>query len=172
MRISHSVAFDVTLSLPHASALEFVRDARQSLSKATFVEDLTARAEAQGLHIGACIPVNAALFGQRRLRFESVLRPTPNGAMLQALELNHDRPGWAQVSGRADVRSHPAGALARYRFDVTIHLKLPAADKWGAHALVKMIRFTAKRMLETISSEFPVAVQQAAREVEKVHHEA
>ena len=116
--------------------------------------------------VRARIPVNAALFGQQELAFESRLLPTPRGAVLRSVPLKHLRPGWAEVAGEAEVRPHPEGSHVSYRFDIAIHLHLPEPERWGGRALLKMIHFTAERVLESITAEFPGAVQAAAREVE------
>lgn len=165
MDLSHAVSFTFDLSLPPAAAVRFVRDAGASLSKADFIENL----EVKDGVVTAHLPVNAALFGQQRLEFRSRLHPTPQGARLEALTLDTDAPGWAEVAGEAKVESAPGGSLVEYSFDITIHLKLPTPEKWGGKALVKMIEFTAQRVLENITASFPAAVQAAAQEVEAAY---
>lgn len=187
MKITHSVQFDFDLILKQQDAIDFVRDAQVSLSKAPFINDLQTRrwselqVDAQETSAGepteaslvsARIPVNAALFGQQELVFQSLLIPTSRGALLESLPLHDHKPGWAEVAGEAEVRPHPRGSQVTYRFDITIHLHLPEPEKWGGRALIKMIEYTAQRVLQNITSQFPGAVQTAAREVEAVYHQA
>ncbi len=168
MKITHSVRFDFTLSLKRGAAVDFVRDVKTSLSKVTFIQHLeTCEGVGEGeTAVRARIPVNAALFGQQELAFESLLLPTPRGAVLHSVPLENLRPGWAEVAGEAEVRPHPEGSHVSYRFDIAIHLHLPEPERWGGRALLKMIHFTAERVLEAITAEFPGAVQAAAHEVE------
>ena len=187
MKITHSVGFDFALSLNKGAAVDFVRDAEASLSKVTFIQHLetlpsvamlegpvegvreageTTNETANATTVRARIPVNAALFGQQELAFESRLLPTPRGAVLRSVPLKHLRPGWAEVAGEAEVRPRPGGSHVSYHFDITIHLHLPEPERWGGRALLKMIHFTAERVLSAITAEFPGAVQAAAREVE------
>lgn len=187
MKITNTVKFDIHLALEQAAALDFVRDVRQSLAKASFLSDLQVsdvpaiptdgivdgivadRADNHVLaaqtalqHVQASIVVNAALFGERALSFQSYVRPTAKGALLEALPFDEPKLGWAEVSGDATVHPLPQGSRIRYHFDITIHLDLPEAEKWGGRALSKMIHFTAQRTLERIVSDFPVAIQAAA----------
>ena len=166
MTLSHTVQFEFILGLSRPAAIAFVRDVTTSLSKATFIEDL----EVEAGHpptVFASLPVNAALFGQQTLNFKSSLVHTPTGARLEPLTLETDKPGWAEVAGEATLQPDPKGTRVNYSFDITIHLKLPKAEKWGGRALTRMIEFTAQRVLENISANFPEAVQAAAQEVEK-----
>ncbi len=168
MKLAHSVDFSFALNLPPAAAVGFVRDVRASLAHAAFIEDLEVSGAPETV-VSARLPVNAALFGQQRLEFRSRLYPTPHGAQLGAIPFETDEPGWAEVSGEAEVSPGPEGAQVEYRFDITIHLRLPKAEKWGGRALTKMIEYTAQRVLETITASFPAAVQEAAREVEAAY---
>lgn len=162
MRLRHEVAFDVSLALERATAVAFVRDAYGSLSHAEFLHALR-RTPSGGVE--AELPVNAALFGQQRLRFQSRVLPTPQGARLVGSDLT-DVPGWARVSGEAVVSPQPEGCRVDYRFDIEIHLALPEPEKWGGRALMKMIEVTAERVLQRISERFPAAVRDAARAYE------
>lgn len=162
MRLRHQVSFDVMLGLERSVAIPFVRDAYASLSHADFLHALR-RTSPSGIE--AELPVNAALFGQQRLRFQSRVVPTPDGARLVGSELQ-DEPGWARVSGEAHVSEHPGGCRVDYRFDIEIHLALPEPEKWGGRALMKMIEVTAESVLARISGRFPAAVTDAAREYE------
>ncbi len=164
MQLSHTISFDFDLSLPRHDAIDFVRDVRVSLSKATFIENL--EFDLVSGEVTASLPVNAALFGQQTLLFCSQLVPTATGAALTALEVTTNQPGWAEVAGEAVVRPAVSGSHVTYTFDITIHLHLPKAEKWGTKALSRMIEFTAGKVLQNITSSFPDAVQQAAKEVE------
>jgi hypothetical protein len=165
MQLTHAVDFTFSLALSQVAAVDFVRDAKLSLSRATFIEDL----EMQGNLVTASLPVNAALFGQQVLHFRSRVVPTVRGARLEPLPLETDQIGWAEVAGEATTKPLPQGSEVSYHFDITIHLHLPKAEKWGGKALTRMIEFTAKHVLETITSGFPKAVQEAAKEVEKAY---
>jgi hypothetical protein len=165
MQLTHAVDFTFALALSQAAAVDFVRDVKTSLSKARFIENL----EVRQTIVTASLPVNAALFGQQLLHFRSKLVPTGKGARLEPLPLETDQVGWAEVAGNAFVKPLPQGSEVTYHFDITIHLLLPKAEKWGGKALTRMIEFTAKHVLETITSGFPKAVQEAAKEVEKAY---
>lgn len=169
MNITHSVQFHFDLALQRTTAVAFVRDVETSLSRASFLQDLECLTLENETRVRARIPVNAALFGQQELVFESRLVPTPHGARLEGVPLEHHHPGWAEVSGEATVKPTPEGCSVDYGFDITIHLHLPEPERWGGKALLKMIRFTAARVLQTITAEFPAAVQAAAREVEAAY---
>jgi hypothetical protein len=183
MKITNTVTFDIHLALEQAAALDFVRDVRKSLARASFLSDLRVSdvpavpvcgmlanqtdnhvldAQTALQHVQASIVVNAALFGERALSFQSYVRPTAKGALLEALPFDEPKLGLAEVSGDATVHPLPQGSRIRYHFDITIHLDLPEAEKWGGRALSKMIHFTAQRTLERIVSDFPVAIQAAA----------
>lgn len=165
MELSHHITFTFDLALDETHAIDFVQDVARSLSKADFLEDLLVEAAPEP-RVYAAIPVNAALFGQQRLPFESVLVPTSRGAHLRPLPLVDVRPGWAEVAGQAEVTAVPGGSRVTYAFDIAIHLEVPEPEKWGGRALLKMIEYTAGKVLERVCAKFPPAVQAAAREVE------
>ena len=165
MKLTHDVTFTFDLELPQPQAVDFVRDVEISLSRADFIEGLDVQIGQPSI-VSASLPVNAALFGQQLLHFESELIHTAKGAKLKPLPLETDHFGWAEVAGEATVSTAPAGSQVCYQFDITIHLQLPKAEKWGGQALTRMIEFTAQHVLETITSNFPGAVQEAAREAE------
>ncbi len=170
MKLTHTVHFAFDLSLAQREAVAFVQDAQQSLSKAQFIRDLTVVPGPQGTQeVSASIPINAALFGQHDLSFESVLLPNARGARLEPRSPAEPKMGWAEVAGEAHVRPLPNGSHVEYNFDITIHLDLPQPEKWGGQALMKMIHFTAQRVLEGIAAEFPKAVQEAAAETEAAY---
>jgi hypothetical protein len=115
--------------------------------------------------------VNAAFLGQRALPFESELVVTEAGARLVGRPLDPDGPGWAEVDGEAEVSARAAGgrtggARVRYRFDVRVHLRLPEPERWGGRALLHMIEFTARAVLERVTAQFPAAIEAAAVEAE------
>ena len=170
MEIAHAIHFTFDLSLEPAEAVTFVRDVPRSLAKAEFIRDMEVFSIGELQHVRARLPVNAAFFGQQELVFESVLEPLPRGASLSPLPFSEVHLGWAEVAGRADVQPLPSGSRIVYDFDITIHLNLPEPEKWGGRALMKMIHFTAQRVLENIAAEFPAAVQAAAKETEAAHH--
>lgn len=166
MDLSHEVSFGLALALPPEEARAFVRDVPRSLSRASFLADLQVVASAPPV-VTATLPVNAALFGQRELPFRSALHLTDAGARLRGLPLEPDGPGWAEVSGEARVRPADAGgSLVDYHFALTIHLDLPEPEKWGGRALLKMIEFTARSVLENVMGQFPAAIRAAAARVE------
>jgi len=163
MQLSHHIDFDFILNLPAQTAIDFVRDVELSLSRASFINNLSLNAENL---IEADIPVNAALFGQQTLEFKSHLVRIENGARLEPIDIATNAPGWAKVAGMSIVSPAKKGSRVEYSFDITIMLNLPKAEKWGGRALTKMIEFTAKKVLERICSSFPSAVQEAAKELE------
>ena len=170
MKLTHTVHFAFDLSLAQREAVAFVQDAQQSLSKAEFIRDLTVSPGAESTQeVSASIPINAALFGQHDLSFQSVLTPNARGARLEPRSPDEPKMGWAEVAGEASVRPLPSGSHVEYGFDITIHLDLPQPEKWGGQALIKMIHFTAQRVLEGIAAEFPKAVQDAAAETEAAY---
>jgi len=160
--LEHEVTFDLHLNLSLERALAFVRDVPLSLSKADFLRSL--RVEAGMVY--ATLPVNAALFGQRLLPFQSALETTADGASLLGQPLDHNGPGWAWVDGDAHVAANPGGgSRVRYRFHVRVHLQLPQAEGWGGQALLRMIGYTAQTVLERVTAAFPAAIEAAARDV-------
>lgn len=162
MKIRRNVVFEVPSALDCSSAVTFVRDVERSLAAADF---LTALARNDDGVVTAQLPVNAALFGQQRLRFRSRIVPTPSGGRLEGQDLD-DVPGWARVSGEASVVPQPDGCRIDYRFDIEIHLSVPEAERWGGRALTRMIEVTADRVLARIAERFPHAVRESARAYE------
>ena len=169
MDIAHTVHFTFDLGLTPAAAVAFVRDVPRSLAYAAFIRDMEVFEVGNLQHVRAVLPVNAAFFGQQELTFESTLEPTAKGAELSPLPLSEPHLGWAEVAGNADVQPLPNGSRVVYNFDITIHLNLPEPEKWGGRALLKMIHFTAQRVLENIAADFPEAVQRAAAETEAAY---
>ena len=165
MDLTHEVSFVLDLDLPREAARDFVRDVPRSLSQATFLSDLQV-VEGKPKVVTAALPVNAALFGQRELPFRSELTYTADGASLSGLPLAPEGPGWAEVSGDARVLGAERGCRVEYSFRITIHLALPAPEKWGGRALLSMIEFTTQSVLRGVMGSLPAAVPAAAREVE------
>ena len=166
MNIAHTIHFTFDFGLTPDEAVAFVQDVPRSLAYAAFIRDMEVFTVGELKHVRAVLPVNAAFFGQQELTFESTLRPTARGAELSPLPLSEPRLGWAEVAGRAEVQPLGGGSRVVYDFDITIHLSLPEPEKWGGRALLKMIHFTAQRVLENIAADFPAAVQRAAAETE------
>ena len=165
MELSHEIDFTFELALDRALAIAFVRDVALSLSHAKFLEDIDVRSGSPS-SVSAAIPVNAALLGKRRLAFESVFEPTPRGAVLSGKPLSDHPLGHAVVSGEAIVTTLPHCSRVDYHFVITVHLDLPEPEKWGGRALLKMVEFTADRMLERVVAQFPVAIERAAKTFE------
>lgn len=171
MMLQHRVEFDLELALPRGAALAFVRDVPRSLARASFLEALTVVPGHPEL-VRAALPVNAAFLGQRSLPFESELRVTEAGARLIGRPLDPEGPGWAEVDGEAEVEPLAAAgpgshaSRVRYRFDVRVHLRLPEPERWGGRALLHMIEFTARSVLERVTAQFPAAIEAAATEAE------
>jgi hypothetical protein len=163
VQLRRQVNFEVRSRLDRATGVDFVRDVERSLAAADFLSSLSVGDDDV---VSAHLPVNAALFGQQRLRFASRLVPTPTGGRLEGLVLD-DVPGWARVSGEAVVVEHTGGCLLDYRFDIEIHLAVPDAESWGGKALGKMIEVTADRVLSRIAERFPEAVRASARAYEE-----
>src|SRR5690606_33075995 len=103
--------------------------------------------------------------------FRSVLVPTAAGARLEGETIDPQGPGWALVSGEAAVSPAPAGrSRIDYAFDITVHLRLPRAERWGERALTRMIQFTARTVLAQVAGELPKAVARAAGVAAVVAH--
>lgn len=165
MQLSHEIDFTFELGLDRVLATDFVQDVALSLSYAGFLDDVEVSGATSGT-VAAAIPVNAALLGQRRLPFLSFFETTPRGAILRGQPLPDQQPGYAVVSGEARVSALPTGSLVEYRFVITVLLDLPEPNKWGGRALLKMIEYTADRMLERVAAQFPEAIERAAKAFE------
>ena len=166
MTFDHAVRFELDVALSREEALSFVRDVPASLSRARFLRGLSV-GPPQGGGIGivtATLPVNAALFGQRDLPFRSRLHRSDAGARLEGLPIDAPGPGWAEVSGSVDVTPLPTGSRLSYAFDLRVHVALPEPERWGGHALTKMIAYTASTVLARVTEAFPAAVAEAAAE--------
>lgn len=163
LRFTHAISFQLQLALSALQALEFVRDVPRSLRYAEFITDLDLEPGKPPL-VSASLPVSAALFGRRDLPFTSELHHHTSGASLRPLPLVTESRGWAELAGDVEVTAAGAGSQVDYRFDVTVHLRLPSADRWGTRALTKMIELTAVSLLRSLMVRFPAAIERAANE--------
>lgn len=165
LSMRESIAFRFSTRLDVAAATEFVRDVPRSLTHADFLSGLRLEPGEPPL-VSAALPVNAALFGRRELPFVSELQRTAVGARLTPTGLAPAGRGWAEVGGEAKVFAGGAegGSVVDYALEVTIHLRLPGADRWGTRALGKMIELTAVTVLRGLVERFPAAVERAAAE--------
>jgi hypothetical protein len=162
VEIRHEVSFALALAMSVAEATDFARDVARTLRHADFLADLQVVAGDPPV-VSAAIPVSAAMFGQRELPFRSVLVPTPTGARLEGTPLSVDGPGWALVSGEARVSpAGPGRSRIDYGFDITVHLRLPRAQRWGERALTRVIEYTARTVLTQVAGELKRAVARAA----------
>lgn len=161
MDLSHEIRFSLPVELPRARAVSFVRDVPRSLRMADFLSELQVIAATPPI-VSAAIPVSAALFGQRELPFKSQLHQTESGARLVPVDLAFDGPGWADVAGEAHVVATGATSRLDYTFNITVHVRLPDSDHWGAQALKKMIEYTARTVLLKVMNRLPAAVAAAA----------
>jgi carbon monoxide dehydrogenase subunit G len=161
MDLSHEILFSLPVDLDPARAIEFVRDVPRSLRTADFLAELQVVTSTPPV-VSAAIPVSAALFGQRELPFRSQLHRTEAGAKLVPIEFDYDGPGWAHVAGEATVTPAGKGSRLDYTFHITVHVRLPESDHWGAQALVKMIEYTARTVLQKVMNRLPTAVAAAA----------
>ncbi len=163
LRFSHTISFQLELALDPLQALEFVRDVPRSLRYAEFITGLRLEPGLPPV-VSAALPVSAALFGRHDLPFSSELHLQPAGASLRPLPLGTASRGWAELAGEVEVAAAGLGSCVDYRFDVTVHLRLPSADHWGTRALTKMIELTAASLLSNLMVRFPAAIERAAKE--------
>lgn len=161
MDLTHEVTFSLLTPMTYDQALEFVIDVPGSLRFADFLAELQVLTRRPAV-VCAAIPVSAAMFGQRELPFRSELHRTPAGARLVPVPIEPLGPGWADVAGEATVTDLGNVRRLDYEFEVTVHLRLPAAERWGTQALVRMIEFTAGAVLRKVTAQLPEAVAKAA----------
>ncbi|MEX2502890.1 MAG: DUF3809 family protein, partial [Trueperaceae bacterium] len=64
--------------------------------------------------------------------------------------------------GGARATPTPTGSRLTYRLEITVHLALPEADRWGGRALTRMIELTAERMVQRVLDRFPASIRAAA----------
>lgn len=163
LRFNRAISFQLVLSMSKAEALSFVRDVPRSLAHAEFISDLRLQ-PGRPPTVSASLPVSAALFGRRDLPFESELHHRPAGASLRPLPLSGESRGWVELAGEVEVAASGSGSSASYDFEVTAHLRLPIADRWGTRALTKMIELTAVSLLRDLMVQLPTAIERAANE--------
>lgn len=163
LRFSRAISFQLELEMSESEALAFVRDVPRSLAHADFITDLRLR-HGSPPSVSASLPVSAALFGRRELPFESEIHHQPAGASLRPLPLSGESRGWVELAGEVDVAANGSGSRASYAFEVTAHLRLPIADRWGTRALTKMIELTAASLLRDLVARLPAAIERAANE--------
>jgi len=161
MDLTHRVDFSLDTEMSFEEAMEFVGDVPRSLQHADFLAELQVLT-GEPPRVQAAIPVSAALFGQRELPFSSELQRTSSGARLLPLTIIPTGPGWAEVAGEATVSDLGAGRRIDYAFVVTVHLRIPTADRWGTQALVRMIEFTADAVLRKVTQRLPETIAKAA----------
>lgn len=161
MKLTEGLKFGFSTHLSEADALEFVRDVQRSLAGAHLADSLRLSGGSPEL-VSASLPVNTPLFGRRELPFVSELHLTPDGARLVPTATETAGRGWAEVGGEARVAPHAAGSHIDYALDLTIHLQLPDADRWGTKALTKMIELTASSVLRQLSERLRSSVEAAA----------
>ncbi len=169
LRLDHEIAFSLGVALPHAQALDFVRDVELSLRHADFLANLRVTG-GEVPTVSAELPVDGGPFGVRTLPFESVVEVTPYGARLVPRRLELGGDGWAEVRGEAKVLtvagSRPGTSLD-YAFDITLHLATPSAERWGTQALLKMVELTASTVLRKVAGRFPRALEASAAEASR-----
>jgi len=161
MDLTHEVSFSLLSPMTLAEAKAFVVDVPASLRYADFLAELQVLVGDLPV-VCAAIPVSAAMFGQRELPFRSELHLTHDGARLVPIGIEPNGPGWAEVAGEARVSEEGRQRRLDYSFQVTVHLRLPPAERWGTQALVRMIEFTATSVLRKITAQLPAAVSRAA----------
>ncbi len=159
--LTERLEFTVATPMAHATALEFVRRAELSLAAANVLEDVHVQPGPPTL-LSAYLPISTPLFGRRRLRFVSELVETAAGAALVATEPVTGAQAWADVGGEAVVTPSAAGSDLRYVFDMTVHLDIPDADRWGTKALTRMIELTAGTVLRSLAARLRAGIQTAA----------
>lgn len=161
MRLTEDLRFGFSTQLSEAAALAFVRDVERSLAGQHLADSLRVQSGSPTL-VSASLPVNTPLFGRRELPFVSELHVTPSGARLVPTTTETQGRGWAEVGGEAQVVPEGAGSRIDYALDLTIHLQLPEADRWGTKALTKMIELTASSVLRQLSERLRSSVESAA----------
>lgn len=162
MKLTEALRFGFASELDEAGALRYVRDVKRSLGGANLLGGLQVL-PGEPPRVSAHLPVTTPLFGRRELPFLSELRNTEAGAELVPLPFTHAGRGWAEVGGEARVEAAGAGSRVEYTLNVTIHLDLPEADRWGTKALTKMIELTAGTVLRQLSERLPRSIEAAAR---------
>lgn len=165
IRLTREVRFDIPTQLDAQESLEFLRNPSLALQEVDFLSRVLVHPDKR---VTAELPVNAAFFGKRTVRFDSQVENLPNGARLVSLP-SMDETAVVKVAGQATVGDGAEGSILRYDFQFELIVHVPEPERWGGRALLKMVEFTADRMLEKITAEFPEAVRVAAQRQEAVH---
>lgn len=165
IRLTREVRFDIPTQLGAQESLDFLRSPSLALQEVGFLTDVRVHPDKR---VTAELPVNAAFFGKRTVRFNSQVENLPNGARLVSLP-SMDETAVVKVAGQATVVEGPNGANLQYDFQFELIVHVPEPERWGGRALLKMVEITADRVLEKITAEFPEAVRIAAQRHEAVH---
>lgn len=136
-----------------SDAILFLTDVQQSLAQVQFIKGL----ELKENHVYADLVVEVPVLGTQRLDFHSILEPHSTGANLIAQPLQGK--AWAEVSGQGKAVQMNNQVEIHYALQITVHLELPSADKWGGRAFEKMAQATAKTAIERLTKEFGHGVQ-------------
>lgn len=169
LRLRHEVRFAFEVPLAEAEGRALVRDPQRSLRHAGFLNALRVD-PGDPPRVTAELPVNAGPFGVDALPFASDLIVTEDGARLEPRVVDGRGLGWAEVEGEARVTQadgDPSRSRLEHRFEITVHLATPTAERWGAQALMKMIELTAANVLKRVAAEFPLALEAAALEASR-----
>jgi Protein of unknown function (DUF3809) len=142
--------------LEYPSTLEqavlYLQDVSKSLANVSFIKNL----RFEPPHVYADLTVDVPVLGEQHLDFHSVLELHALGANLIA----QPRQGraWAAVAGQGTVEANQTIEIL-YVLQITVHLELPSAEKWGGRAFEKMAQATAKTAIERMTKEFGLGVQ-------------
>jgi hypothetical protein len=133
-------------------AVLYLQDVSKSLAGVSFIENL--RFESPNVY--ADLIVDVPVLGRQHLDFYSILEFHALGANLIA----QPRQGraWAAVAGQGTVEVNQRIEIL-YALQITVHLELPSAEKWGGRAFEKMAQATAKTAIERMTKEFGLGVQ-------------
>lgn len=165
LRLTRDVRFAIPTRLDAQASLLFLRTPALALQEAKFLSNVHVTPDQ---HVAAELPVNAAFFGKRTVRFESQVENLPAGARLVSLP-TMDETAVVKVTGQATVGHGSNGCTLHYDFHFELIVHVPEPERWGGRALIKMVEVTADRMLEKITTEFPDAVKRATHAQEAVH---
>jgi hypothetical protein len=134
------------------AAAAFLRDVKKSLSRVHFIRNL----RVDGDVVRADLRVEVPFIGEQLLDFESHLVLREDGADL--LPTTREGRAWAEVSGVGRARPEGSAASISYHLRVVVHLELPAGEKWGGRAFIRMAEATASRTLERVTEDLPAGV--------------
>lgn len=128
-------------------AVLYLSNVQKSLAQVQFIKGL----RLEGNQVYADLVVEVPVLGTQRLDFHSILEPHSTGANLIAQPLQGK--AWAEVSGQGSAIQNSRVEI-HYALQVTVHLELPSADKWGGRAFEKMAQATAKTAIERMTRDF------------------